>query len=212
MGSGWPPGDSIAVRWRPGSTTLAQTRADGNGQIHVSFTVPADVTAGVYNIGIQDTEPRKAGIDVHLPFTVTVPTPAPTPTPPAPPSAPGSDFSSLNARVSSLRFFESGFGVLPREQRVYAQRFGKDTTRYIHWVLDLEHPAPGRPIDYKITAIYLRDNGTPAWEEIWQQTKDAHVEADWTWSYQEWGYGFDNPGNWESGLYRVDIYILMGSR
>jgi hypothetical protein len=196
-GSGWPPGDSIAVWW---DTKLAQTRADGSGQIHVSFTVPADVTAGVYKTDIRDAEPGKGGIDVHLPFTVTAP-------PPASPSAPGSDFSALNARVTSLRFYESGYDALPREQQVYAPRFAKDTTRYIHWELNLQYPAPGRRIEFQITAIYLRDNGTPAWEEIHRQTGDAAVEGEWTETTHGWGYGFDNPGNWESGSYRVDLYI-----
>jgi hypothetical protein len=116
-------------------------------------------------------------------------------------------YTKLNARVTSLRFFESGYDMLPREERVYAQRFASGTTRCINWELNLEYPAPGRRIDFQITAINLRDNGTPLWEEIRRQTMDAHVEATWTRSYHWWGYGWPDPGNWESGSYRVDLYV-----
>jgi len=69
-GSGWPPGDIIDVRW---DTTLAQTTADDNGNIQVSFFVPADATEGEHDVFIRDGEPGKGGIDVHLPFRVTTP-------------------------------------------------------------------------------------------------------------------------------------------
>jgi hypothetical protein len=30
------------------------------------------------------------------------------------------------------------------------------------------------------------------------------VEGDWTSSWHGWSYGFDDPGNWTIGTYRVD--------
>jgi hypothetical protein len=69
-GSGWPPGDTIEVRW---DTTLAQTTADANGNIQVSFTVPADAAEGEHDVFIRDPEPGMGGVDVHLPFRVTGP-------------------------------------------------------------------------------------------------------------------------------------------
>jgi hypothetical protein len=55
--------------------------------------------------------------------------------------------------------------------------------------------------------MYLRDNGASVWEEFHRQTFDAYVEGDWTSSYYGWRYGFDDPGNWTIGSYRVDIYF-----
>jgi hypothetical protein len=69
-GSGWPPGDTIDVRW---DITLAQTTADDNGNIQVSFIVPADATEGEHDVFIRDAEPGMGGVDVHLPFRVTTP-------------------------------------------------------------------------------------------------------------------------------------------
>jgi hypothetical protein len=109
--------------------------------------------------------------------------------------------------VSALRFYESGYEGVPRDQRVYDQRFARETTRYINWELNLEYPAPGRRVDFKITAVYLRDKGAGSWQDFWRGTMDAHVEGDWTWSSRWWSYGFNDPGNWAIGFYRVDIYF-----
>jgi hypothetical protein len=69
-GSGWPPGDTIAVWW---DTKLAETTADSNGNIQVSFIVPADAAEGEYEVDVRDEEPDKGGIDVRLTFRVTPP-------------------------------------------------------------------------------------------------------------------------------------------
>jgi tetratricopeptide (TPR) repeat protein len=38
---------------------------------------------------------------------------------------------SIDARVTSLRFFESDYQAPPREQRAYTQRFDRAQTRYV---------------------------------------------------------------------------------
>jgi hypothetical protein len=113
----------------------------------------------------------------------------------------------LITNVTGLRFFESGNENLPLEQRVYAERFAKETTRYINWELNLEYPALGRGGDFQITAVYYFSNSANEWEEFHRHTIDAYVEGDWTSSYYSWGYGFDNPGNWTIGTYRVGLYV-----
>jgi hypothetical protein len=138
-----------------------------------------------------DTLPA-GGLGYFIPATLTVLKP---------------DIPSLNARVNALRFYESGPEDPPPEEIVYAQRFASDATRYINWELDIDYPAPGRRIDFEITEIWYQDNGTSSWEEIFRDVDIHNVEADWKGSYHWEGYGFDNPGNWAIGLYRVDLYV-----
>ena len=91
---------------------------------------------------------------------------------------------------------------------VYAERFASDTTRYINWELDIEYPAPGRPVEFEITAIWYQNRGASSWEEIYRAVSTHHVEADWTGSYHSSGYGCDDPVDcWEVGRYRVDLYV-----
>jgi hypothetical protein len=111
---------------------------------------------------------------------------------------------AFNPQVTALRFFESGNDGLPRDQRVYAERFASETSRYINWELNLEYPAPGRRVDFQITAIYYFSNSAGSWEEFFRQTFDTYVEGDWTSSWHGWSYGYDDPGNWTIGSYRVD--------
>jgi hypothetical protein len=158
----------------------------------VSFSVE---TAGRLYLGVNDEKGRFGNNSGSWTANITVGGAAQESPPP------------FNPQVRILRFYESGNEDLPLEQRVYAERFARETTRYINWELNLEHPAPGRRIDFKITAVYLRDTGAGSWEEMWRGTMDASVEADWTGSFWYWSYGFDNPGNWATGLYRVDIYF-----
>jgi hypothetical protein len=213
-----PPGTAVTVTgsgWIPGETLdfmfAVNLEADGSysedtdfyhdiGQAIVgddgSFTTTVIIPAEARDIGVQKVIAGGSGATWKTDAVFHVVTePEEEPSPP------------LNPQVTALRFYESGYGDLPPDQRVYAQRFASDTSRYINWALDLEHPAPGRPVDLKITAIYLRDNGTGSWEEFWRGTWDTSVEGDWTESSHWGGYGFDDPGNWPIGSYRVDIYF-----
>jgi hypothetical protein len=98
----------------------------------------------------------------------------PTATPNANFTPPDADIPLLNARVTTLKFYESGNENVPFEQRVYKQSFASETSRYIRWELRLRHPAPGRHIDFSIIAIYSRRNiNTSIWEEIWRQTDNT---------------------------------------
>jgi hypothetical protein len=157
---------------------------------------------GTYRVDlyVDDKKIASEQFQIYTPSELTTPSPTSAPTPEP-------DIPLFNPRVTALRFFEKGEGHLPLEERVYAQTFDSETSRYINWELDLEYPAPGQRIDFKIIAIYYRDNGTSLWEEIWRQTDDTYVKGDWTGSLHAWGYGNRNPGTWKIGSYRVDLYI-----
>ncbi len=110
---------------------------------------------------------------------------------------------SLNAKVTSLRFFESGYNAPPREQRVYSDQFDKSVTRYINWEINLEHPAPGHRIDFVIEQLWYRPNGSL----MSRQTFNTSLNPEWTSSYFHHSYGWRNPGNWSNGSYRVDLFV-----
>jgi hypothetical protein len=203
-----PPGTQVTVtgsRWIPGYEgdlvelyftvtpedtwyRLGETTVGNDGTFTATVTIPADAAVEEYILAVIP-EVRTATAF----FQVTGSTEQP--------------FPPLNPAVVELRFYESGYEDLPLEQRVYEERFASETSRYINWELDLEYVAPGSPVDFKITAIYLRDTGTGSWAEFHRHTVDAHVEGEWTGSLHWSGYGFDAPGNWAIGFYRVDIYF-----
>jgi tetratricopeptide (TPR) repeat protein len=127
---------------------------------------------------------------------------------------------SINAKVTSLRFFETPPppNVVPRARRVYSNRFSRSQVRRIFWELDLEHPAPGRRVNFVIDSMWYSPTSTGQGTRLSMQ---ASLQRDWTWSY--WHYGGEVIGKWKViepggrvyskeepwpvGPYRVDIYI-----
>ena len=110
---------------------------------------------------------------------------------------------SLNATVVELVFYESARDQPPMGDRVYRTEFGQSQVRYICWELRMEHPNPGRKVSFRIEAKYYNPNGTLLTEHY----IDSYFDTGWSNSNHSSGYGFDKPGNWVPGTYRVDIYI-----
>jgi len=111
---------------------------------------------------------------------------------------------SVNARVTKIQFFESGrYDTELRKKRVYQSRFAQATTRTIYTEIHLEHPQPRRRIDFAITLVCSRGNGTTFRIEEYK----SRMEADWTSSDHWIGVGHHRPGRWDAGTYKVEVHI-----
>jgi hypothetical protein len=115
----------------------------------------------------------------------------------------GFDVPSLSADVSELNFYESGQDGIPYDQREYKTRFSKSATRCINWELNLEFPDPGRRIDFEITAVWYNPDGSV----LNRQQKPSRIETGWTDSQHYIGWGWREPGNWDPGIYRIELFI-----
>lgn len=112
-----------------------------------------------------------------------------------------------NARVTAVRFFESGTQVPEKNLRQYRDRFETSTSRYVNWELDLEFPKAQARVDFAIDAVWYGPDGSI----VWRQTRKNYVLPGWTTSWTIYGYGCRTPPchQWEKGRYRVDL--LVGS-
>ena len=112
---------------------------------------------------------------------------------------------SINAKVASLRFFENPPQGLPRERQVYGTRFVKSQVNRIFWELTLEHPAPGRRVNFVIESVWH----SPTTEQSLRSTMRASLQPEWTWSYWHDGGRIIAKQNepWPVGSYRVDLYV-----
>lgn len=115
---------------------------------------------------------------------------------------PASFIPSLDARATSVVFFEGPSTTPAAAQRVYTQKFPRTTSRYIYWQVNLRHQPLGRRADFELKAVWYRD-GT-LWRE---QSRNSWVEASWTDSHHSWSWGSATPPYWTAGEYTVDIYI-----
>jgi hypothetical protein len=111
---------------------------------------------------------------------------------------------SVNARITKIQFFESGRSdVELRKKRTYERRFAQATTRTVYTEIHVEHPQPKKRIDFAITLICSRGNGTTFRIEEYR----GRIEPDWTSSDHWIGVGNHSAGDWDAGTYQVDVYI-----
>jgi len=111
---------------------------------------------------------------------------------------------SLNARVTKIRFFESGRSDMElRQKRTYQSRFAQATTRTVYTEIHLEYPQSRRRIYFAITLVCSRGNGATFRIEEYE----GRIEADWTSSDHWIGVGYHSAGDWDAGAYKVDVHI-----
>jgi serine/threonine protein kinase len=111
--------------------------------------------------------------------------------------------SSLEADVTDLRLFESGYEQTPRDEREYDNEFAKSETRYIYYELNIEYPEHKQDMDFTVEIIYYGPDGS-VFSEF---TANHTIEASWTSSWHSKGWGWDDPGKWDPGIYLVDLYV-----
>lgn len=120
------------------------------------------------------------------------------PPPPPPSGTTSGPLGRLGVRVRAIRFFESGYGNTPMDQREYRTVFAAAETRFINVELLLEHQAPGRILSAALRCEYRRDGVRLGIPRIM-----VRMEADATTSVGSGGWGARNPGTWTPGSYTV---------
>ena len=107
----------------------------------------------------------------------------------------------LTPTVVSLKLYESGHGGVAYGKRQYATRFSKEATRYISWELMLRHPAPGSRVGLTVDAVWYKDGAV-----FCKTTRDHYIEPEWDSPFLNGECGWQAPGNWASGAYRVELF------
>jgi|WetSurSiteA1Bulk_404760.scaffolds.fasta_scaffold29360_1 hypothetical protein len=110
--------------------------------------------------------------------------------------------TSLKSRVTQLNFFEAGHEAPSKDQRSYKSAFAKLNTRSIYCELNLRHLFATQRIDFE---IYFR------WyhPELghFSSKSSSHILPEWEYSWHAHGIGWNDPGNWTTGSYSVNLFI-----
>ncbi len=134
-----------------------------------------------------------------------VPQPTPTKIPDEPPALlefKGS-VPSVNARVTDLRFFESGSSPSTTEDRVYRNTFDRTAARFVYAELSFAYPIPGSRVSFDLETTYRRSDGSIFGSSI----RDSYFESDWTSSSSARGRGWADPGKWPADTYTVELSV-----
>lgn len=107
----------------------------------------------------------------------------------------------LDAKVDSLKFYEGGYNGTARTDRVYLTSFSRNS-RFVFWELNLTHPTRAAREDFTIDVTWYKDG--VFWADGPSKT---YVEPNWATSFHNNGKGWSEPGKWETGDYRVDLFV-----
>jgi hypothetical protein len=111
--------------------------------------------------------------------------------------------SSVNARVTKVRFFEGERSKLAFiSDRTYETRFAKTITRTIYTEINLDYLRPETNVYFPIT-LYFRQNG----RTLRIEEARSSIRSEWTSSDHWVSAGNFDPGKWTVGNYEIDVYI-----
>ena len=212
----------------PTVTLQADTTSIQSGQsVSLSWVsenaTDVDIEPGVGKVAARGTtsvSPRESttytvtatgpgGVNTATTYVAVTAPIAPPPRPRVVPPEPGTlpNFPIPGARVTEVKFFESGYNGVELGHRTYQTRFDHRTSHYINWELNLSCPALASRVDFTIHATWYNPDGTV----FAQQNMNTYADAGWTQPALNLGRGWQRPGNWKRGFYRVELFV-NGSR
>jgi hypothetical protein len=110
----------------------------------------------------------------------------------------------LYYEVLNIRFFEGGKPAPKTPERIYADSFDKETTRYVYTELkikNLQYKADTH--QHEVIWIYYNPDDTLRGRIQGTFT----VKPKWATASIYRGWGWSDPGNWPVGIYRVALFI-----
>lgn len=130
----------------------------------------------------------------------------PTPTPTPSPTPKGLTLSDLNGEVAQLKFFEADEKWTTSGGRIsYQSQFPQSEARFIYWEVGLSYKT--KQLSDIFLPVEARWYSESSQQLIWQQTTDANIRRLSDYVTVSYGCGWNQPGSWKTGMYRVDIYI-----
>jgi len=109
----------------------------------------------------------------------------------------------IHLKLDSVRFFESGANLTPKNERKYAVRFQKSSTRLIACELQLVHPQTESRVNFDIEAVWFGPGENLVHRHAFHtfvppgSTRSLHATS--------WGCPEHPCRYWEQGVYRVDF-------
>ena len=104
--------------------------------------------------------------------------------------------------TQEVNLFESGWDI-PRTDRHYTSVFDGSLTRYVNWELHLKFARSEQARTFGVKAVYTKLPNL----RIAVQNQTCQIEAGASESWCMYGWGSKNPGGWDPGDYKVELFI-----
>lgn len=97
------------------------------------------------------------------------------------------------------------FGKPPKEKNALpVEAFPRSTTTYVYAQTELKNLLQGvRDQDYALTYKYLRGDG----RQLSEFTINTTIKKEWETALFDGKAGWDEPGHWKPGKYRIEMWI-----
>jgi len=119
------------------------------------------------------------------------------------PTQSAADQFATQIQVSAFNLFNAGEDPLDVSLRHYANDYSQSEARVVYCEFEFSHPGPEENLEYVMRAVYYDSVG-----EVYGEVEiEPLIEVGWTSSHWLIGFGWDDPGKWDVGEYRVDIYL-----
>jgi Effector-associated domain 11 len=115
----------------------------------------------------------------------------------------GSSLSKYVKQVK-LKLFEGGDECPPIGERIYGTSFSKTATRYIWWEVEVICLPPEEDLPFDLTFFYYDEQGNVLGGKGYHHPM-RYPAGQTVWLYW-WGWGYVNPGKWQDGKYRAEVY------
>ncbi|MBP7231165.1 MAG: hypothetical protein KBA28_04470 [Syntrophaceae bacterium] len=103
-----------------------------------------------------------------------------------------------------IRFYESGPSALPGQNQIYSNEFAGETSRYIYCHVNMENHL-WRQDDRRYTFVwqYIKPGGDHGEKLVLPFT----IRKEWKSAWVVNGWGWEKPGKWPPGSYRVEVSV-----
>jgi hypothetical protein len=142
-------------------------------------------------------------VDSPTPPPPSTNTPSPTMLPTNTPTLSIEEWFTNQVEIEEVRLFNADEDPDSSAYREYSNNFGQADAKVIYCELDLMHPGLKERKEFVMQAIYFYQDGS----EYGKVEIEPVVESGWTDSNWVVGFGWDDPGRWDVGTYRVDVYV-----
>lgn len=116
----------------------------------------------------------------------------------------GQTSGPTTVEFNELTFYEDDGDVDVTPDPAYITEFPKSTTRYIYYHVTIRNLLYGvRSHTPDILGKFYKSDGT----FLGESSAGVLVGSDLDYAYLSNGWGWDDPGNWDPGIYRVDVLI-----
>ncbi|NPU83104.1 MAG: hypothetical protein HPY65_01355 [Syntrophaceae bacterium] len=112
--------------------------------------------------------------------------------------------AGIPLHLVDIRFYEGGTSNVPIDNRRYASEFSRDASRYIWCQVNMENGLwQDKSRLYTFDWQYIHSDGSIQGE----LTLPFTVRKDWRTAWVSHSWGWDEPGHWPGGRYRVVILV-----